>query len=204
MKYNAQKHNRRSIRLKNYNYSQEGSYFITLCIEDRQHLFGTIKNDIMGLNIFGCIAYEEWQKTPLIRKNISLGAFIVMPNHIHGIIHIDKQKKNTNQIGLFHSPSQTIGAIIRGYKGAATKRIKASLRSPGELKFAPTKEEFAPTKEEFAPTKEEFALGKELDLNKSIWQRNYYENIIKDNKAYWNITNYIWNNPQSWTKDKFH
>jgi len=211
MKYNAQKHNRRSIRLKNYDYSQEGSYFLTLCIQDRQHLLGEIRNGIMGLNQFGNIAYEEWMKTLEIRKNISLGAFIIMPNHMHGIIHIDYSIKENTTRGKFQSPSQTIGAIIRGYKGATTKRIKKIIRSTGELQFAPTEEESAPTEEESAPTEEEsapteeeFALGKELDLNRSVWQRNYYENIIKDNKAYRNITNYIGNNPQSWTKDKFH
>jgi putative transposase len=211
MQYDPEKHHRRSIRLQGYDYSQAGCYFITLCVQDRKHLFGEIRNGIMGLNEFGCIAWEEWYQSPIIRPNISLGAFIVMPNHLHGIIHIDTQKENTNEIGKFKSPSQTIGAIIRGYKGAITKRIKAILHSRrGELQFAPTEFDqesgsrtgelqFAPT--EFAPT--EFAPT-EFAPTESIWQRNYYEHIIRDNKAYWNISNYIWNNPLKWEQDKFH
>ena len=209
-RYNPLKHHRRSIRLQNYDYSQVGNYFRTLCIQDKKHLFGEIKNGIMGLNIFGSLPYQEWLNTLTIRENISLGAFIIMPNHIHGIIHIDYQSKKNNPIGKFQSPSQTIGAIIRGYKGATTKRIKALLLSTGELQFAPTEKGIAPTEKGIAPTKKGIAPTEKgfatptIDLTKSIWQRNYYENIIRDNKAYQNISHYIWNNPQSWTKDKFH
>nr|WP_324292120.1 transposase [uncultured Draconibacterium sp.] len=122
--------NRRSIRLKNYDYSAAGLYFITLCTTDRLHLFGQIMNGEMHYNTFGTIATEEWAKTPEIRKNISLGEFIIMPNHFHAIISIDyKITSNDNeQIGKFQSPSQTIGAIIRGYKGATTKRINQIIR----------------------------------------------------------------------------
>lgn len=204
--------NRKSIRLKGYNYSQEGSYFLTLCVRDRRHIFGKIKNGIMRLNEFGIIAQEEWLKTPQIRPQISLGAFIIMPNHMHGIIHIDKnifpENKNPQDSATFKSPSQTIGAIIRGYKGATTIRIKALLRdsppiSTGELQFAPTNRGEKEEKEKFAPTIEE-ALKSKIDLSKSIWQRNYYENIIRNERAYNNISNYIWNNPTKWSQDKFY
>uniref|UniRef100_UPI00356A4D3C transposase n=1 Tax=Ancylomarina sp. TaxID=1970196 RepID=UPI00356A4D3C len=147
MSHNTHFPNRQSIRLKGYDYSQEGLYFITICCQDRIHLFGEIIEGEMHLNDFGKIAAEEWLKTPEIRKNISLGNFIIMPNHMHGIISINTKvsietKKNA---GKFHSPTQTIGAIIRGYKGATTKRInnlirqiKEDSRSTGELQFAPT------------------------------------------------------------------
>jgi REP element-mobilizing transposase RayT len=125
-RYNAQKHHRRSIRLQNYDYSQIGSYFITLCVQNKKHLFGEIRNGIMGLNTFGSIAYQEWLETSAIRENISLGTFIIMPNHIHGIIHIDSQQKTNKTIGKSKSPSQIIGAIIRGYKGATTKKLRRS------------------------------------------------------------------------------
>jgi REP element-mobilizing transposase RayT len=220
--------NRKSIRLKGYDYSQEGSYFITLCVREKAHIFGKIKNGIMGLNELGIIAQEEWLKTPQIRPQISLGAFIIMPNHMHGIIHIDKnifqENKNPQKPAAFKSPSQTIGAIIRGYKGATTKRIKSLLIdsppiSTGESQFAPTDggnqktnpSQFAPTDGgnqktnplQFAPTIEQ-ALKNKIDLSKSIWQRNYYENIIRNERAYHNISNYIWNNPIKWSQDKFH
>ncbi len=145
--YNPAIHNRKSIRLKNYDYSDEGLYFITLCAAQRKKIFGKIINGELQLNKPGIIAEEEWQNTTEIRKNISLGAFIIMPNHIHGIIIIDyksenKEKENTGEFNL-------------SGKG-------------------------------------------------SIWQRNYYEHIIKTEKAYRNITNYIINNPRNWEDDKLN
>ncbi len=88
MKYNPDIHHRRSIRLKGYDYSQNGLYFITICTQNRYHLFGTITNDQMALNPIGKIAHDEWLKTESMRPNIRLHEFIVMPNHIHGIIEI--------------------------------------------------------------------------------------------------------------------
>ena len=229
MKYNPSIHHRRSIRLKGYDYAQAGLYFITICCQDRAHLFGKIKNGKMILNTFGKIAFTEWQNTENIRDNCRIHEFIIMPNHIHGIIEIlfkkekDKEdgkgkKKENNSTGelqfaptastatkessptktqKFQSPSQTIGSIIRGYKIATLKRIKNLIQekdnkednSTGELQFAPT-----------APT----ALTTEIikSLNFKIWQRNYYEHIIRTEDAYHHITKYILNNPKKWDEDK--
>lgn len=210
--YNPHIHKRRSIRLEGYDYSQEGLYFITLCCQDREHLFGEITGGEMKLNAFGEIAFKEWENTPNIRKNITLHEFIMMPNHIHGIIEI-KEKLNREgelqfaQARKFRSPSQTIGSIIRGYKIATIKKIKEKINnssSTGELQFAPTAPT-APTEEGFAPTEEGNAPieKKIIQLDYKIWQRNYYEHIIKDEKAYDNISNYIINNPLKWDEDKF-
>lgn len=86
--YNPQKHHRRSIRLQGYDYSQEGLYFITICCQDRAHLFGEIVNGEMILNSYGEIAQKEWQNTSVIRDNVVLHEFVVMPNHFHSIIEI--------------------------------------------------------------------------------------------------------------------
>lgn len=200
--YNPNIHNRRSIRLKNYDYSDAGLYFITLCTINRQPIFGQIINGEMVYNAFGSIANNEWIKTPQIRKNISLCEFILMPNHFHAIISIDYKitDQGNDHIGKFQSPSQTIGAIIRGYKGATTNRINQLIReakeekgsertdaATGVLQYAPI--ENAPI--EYAPS----GAG-------SIWQRNYYESIIRSERAYRNISNYIINNPKNWNKDK--
>lgn len=201
MTYNPKKHHRRSIRLKGYDYGREGFYFITLCIEKKQHIFGEIKDDVPHLNIFGKIAEEEWLKTSEIRNNIRLHEFVIMPDHFHAIIEITHSKTTENkllELNAFKSPSQTIGAIIRGFKGATTKRIKEILYqereesildsslSTGELQFTRT------------------TSIKSLDLSKSIWQRNYYEIIIRDELSYLNISNYIKNNPKNRKKDKPH
>jgi REP element-mobilizing transposase RayT len=208
MTFNPQIHHRRSIRLKGYDYSKTGLYFITLCVEDKQHLFGDIIDGKMILNQLGQIANDEWINTSDIRDNISLHEFIIMPNHFHCIIEINFQKGENNQsIGAFKSPSQTIGSIIRGYKIATTKKIKDFLKEEnirtGELQFAPISQSISSESEialysqtisgelQFAPT------------NSKIWQRNYYENIIRDEKAYQNISNYIKNNPAKWHEDKF-
>ncbi|MBF0597335.1 transposase [Faecalibacter rhinopitheci] len=206
--YNPHKHHRRSIRLAGYDYSQAGLYFVTLVCQDRAHLFGAIKDGIMHLNDIGQIAADEWLHTQEVRDNVVLHEFIVMPNHIHGIIEILYPKESSNIVGALKSPSQTIGAIVRGYKIATIKRIKEleskgedskgedskSEDSKGELQFAPT----APT----APTDPTREIIKSLAYK--IWQRNYYEHIIRDEKAYINISNYIIENPLNWEEDQLN
>ena len=228
--YNPLLHHRRSIRLKNYDYSKEGLYFITLCSTQSLNIFGHISNGEMNLNTFGEIAAEEWLASAIIRKNISLGEFIIMPNHMHGIISIDCKIENDNKenLGKFKSPSQSIGAIIRGYKGATTKRINLLIREEGNkiiaaresdsgdsfikdpvtgvLQFSPTNGPTGNRKEkgrmQFAPTEAPTEALTGLSGEGSIWQRNYYEIIIRTDRAYQNISNYIINNPKSWTEDK--
>lgn len=195
MYFNSEKHHRRSVRLKGYDYSSAGIYFITICIRDKENLLGIIKSGEMKLNPFGEIVKEEWIKSISIRGNISLGEYVIMPNHFHGIIQINFTKGNDNNIGEFRSPSQTIGAIIRGFKGATTKRIKILIRKicTGESQLDPT---------QIAPT--QFTLTENIDLTKSIWQRDYYDIIIRDKKAYDNISNYIIDNPKKWKEDNFN
>ena len=97
MNYNPEKHHRRSIRLKGYDYSQIGAYFITICSHKHECIFGEINGNKMCLNEFGDIVETEWLKTPNIRNNVKLDEFIIMPNHLHGIIHI--VDLGTNNVG---------------------------------------------------------------------------------------------------------
>jgi REP element-mobilizing transposase RayT len=181
--------NRQSTRLKTYDYSLEGSYFITIVTQDRLHLFGKIENSQMILNTVGKIVEQEWKNSIQLRSNISLGEFIIMPDHMHMILTIDYQISNNKESKEWEhsnpkSPSQTIGAIIRGFKGACTKKINLFFNSTGELQFAPTVElHFAPT----------FYKNK-------IWQRNYYDHIIRNQADYNRIEQYIIDNPQNWKK----
>jgi len=89
MKYNADIHHRRSIRLKNYDYARAGAYFVTICAQGREDLFGEIKNGEMKLNEYDEVVKSEWLKTPEIRPNVTLDEWVIMPNHLHGIITID-------------------------------------------------------------------------------------------------------------------
>lgn len=127
--------NRRSIRLRDYDYSSPGEYFITICTHNRECLFGEVVDGEMVLNDFGKIAHEEWFRTESIRDNVELDVFVIMPNHMHAIFGI---KANINEFGKptvgaysdtplhesnskFKLPSKTVGAIVRGYKSTVTK-----------------------------------------------------------------------------------
>ena len=173
--------NRQSTRLKTYDYSLEGSYFITIVTQDRLHLFGKIENSQMILNTVGKIVEQEWKNSIQLRSNISLGEFIIMPDHMHMILTIDHQISNDKESKEWEhsnpkSPSQTIGAIIRGFKGACTKKINLFFNSTGELQFAP------------------------IFYKNKIWQRNYYDHIIRNQADYNRIEQYIIDNPQNWKK----
>lgn len=188
MRYNPERHHRRSIRLKGYDYSQAGLYFLTLCTQDRACLFGKIIDGEMLLNPYGDIAYTEWQKTEVIRDNCRIHETIVMPNHLHGIIEITFKKGKEQEIGKFQSPTQTIGSIIRGFKIATIKRIKDLIQENNNPDNHTSELQFAPTEK-----------IKSLDFK--IWQRNYWEHIIRNDKAYHRISEYIINNPRKWQED---
>ena len=207
--------NRQSIRLSNYDYSQEGSYFITLVTQDRLHLFGKIEDGKMILNSLGKILEEEWKMTIQLRPNITLGEFIIMPDHMHMILTISSKMEKKEDREWIHSnpksPSHTIGAIIRGFKGASTKKINLFLNSRGELLFAPTESQFAPTESQLSPTQSQFDQNPQFAPTNSaefyknkIFQRNYYEHIIRNQHDYNRIEQYIIDNPMNWKKKKLN
>ena len=173
-----------SRRLPSHDYSAEGFYFITLNIKNGIALFGDIYDGELQLKTFGEVAKELWLKTAQIRHNIVLHEFIVMPNHFHAIVEV-LFLKNEIKSNQFKSPSQSIGAIVRGFKGATTKRIKNIINNDIHKE----------------------ALGFNLatiDLSKSIWQRNYHDHIIRNQKAYIKIAEYIENNPYTWKDDRYY
>ena len=159
--------NRRSIRLKGYDYSQAGLYFITICVQDRKCLFGKIGNGEMILNEYGIVAHQQWQQLPERFTNMELDVFQIMPNHMHGIIMLT----DTN--------TKTVGDIVGAYKSlVANDCLKILKQKWAGVNPAPT-------------------MGK-------LWQRNYWEHIIRDEQSYQRISDYIINNPKNWTGDKFY
>jgi len=188
-KYNPNIHQRRSIRLKGYDYSQAGMYFITICCQDRICRFGHINVGAgiapaqMVLNEYGQIAYDEWVKLSERFPNFELDVFQIMPNHMHGIIalvgatpavaHNNAVVDNDNLAGASPAHTKTVGDIVGAYK---------SLVANGCLDIFKTKNE---------------TMGK-------LWQRNYHEHIIRDEQSYHRISEYIINNPENWTDDKFY
>ncbi|SEI75018.1 REP element-mobilizing transposase RayT [Cyclobacterium xiamenense] len=191
MKYKPNIHHRRSIRLKGYDYSREGLYFITICCQDMICRFGYIENDEMQLNEFGQIAYDEWMKLFERFNNMQIDVFQIMPNHIHGIISL-------------HTP--TIGA---GFTPAQNARQPQIIDWESYNDGQPRG--IAPTVSDIVGAYKSLVANGSLDIYKSknetmgtLWQRNYYDHIIRNENSYRNITDYIINNPANWGKDKFY
>lgn len=174
---------RRSIRLQGYDYTQDGAYFITICAHERACSFGDIVDGVMRLNALSKIVHEEWLKSAILRPRVMLGEFVVMPNHIHGVIMLTNggdtmsgrgtlQRAPTTTVTTverFGKPvSNSIPTIIRLFKSATTKRINEQRNTP------------------CAP----------------VWQRNYYEHIVRNDGDLRRIREYIVNNPAQWNSDR--
>ena len=161
---------RRSIRLARYDYSQDGAYFLTLCVRARLSIFGQIVDGVMQLNECGSLVASEWCRTSAIRPRVALEEFVVMPNHFHAIIAIEDSRRGVLSYAhpRFQSPSQSLGSIVRGLKSATTTLINSMRNSPG------------------AP----------------VWQRNYYEHVIRNESELIRIREYIFNNPHQWSLDR--
>ena len=209
MTYNPAIHHRRSIRLKGYDYSKAVLYFITICCYNRECLFGDVVNGEMVLNDAGKFADECWNIIPDHFPNAILHEYIIMPNHIHGIIEL------LNNIGYsvgvqnfepVRSPNEidssdgvqnvepvrnefqkiipkSIGSIVRGFKIGVTKWFR-----------------------ENSIVIENHGLVQNIVSYRfrSIWQRNYWEHIIRSEESYQTIAEYIVNNPSKWNDDKFN
>lgn len=170
MPYDPDRHHRRSIRLQNYDYAQAGAYFITICVHQgwltREGIssaandirLGIISESEMHLNQYGELVKTYWDKIPIHHPRVELDEFVIMPNHLHGIIVIDKSGKTG------------IPAMIRIFKSFSTTRINQLRKMRG------------------AP----------------VWQRNYYEHIIRNEADLARIREYVVNNPAKWSEDKYY
>ena len=182
-----------SARLRNYDYRKNGSYFITICARNRKHFFGEIENNQMNLSKTGIIADILWYEIANRLPNISLGEFVIMPNHIHGILNLNNNfcddivtdgivetlhatsLPNPNPIpnhvknekmAEISPKSNSISTIIRSYKSAVTKHANR------------------------------------LNLPNG-WQERFHDHIIRNKEEYERISNYIINNPKNWKEDRF-
>lgn len=234
MKDSSKKHQRKSIRLSEYDYSFPNWYYITICVHEKRNLFGKINNGKMILNELGNVVEEEWINTKIIRKYVDLDYYVIMPNHLHGLIIIEQSIED-------------VGAIRR----IETKDLhgRGELNSPdkddsGRIQYAPTENKFkspsqttedvgatrwvaqnkedgaiqriAPTKQTLIPNSLGSIIGqfkskvtkrlRELSGNSDlkIWQRNYYEHIIRNQIDLQNIRKYITLNPLKWEIDEYY
>jgi REP element-mobilizing transposase RayT len=179
---------RRSIRLREYNYAQAGAYFVTIVTQDRVCLFGEVVDGEMMLNEFGRIVHAVWDDLPNHYPAVECGVFVVMPNHVHGIIVLDgggvgesdvgagfkparsgPTPSTTPRAGLKPAPTRTgLSEIVRAFKTFSARRIK-------EIRGA-------------------YGL--------SVWQRNYYEHVVRNEEDLNRIHEYIVNNPLQWELDR--
>ncbi len=189
MSYNPNIHHRKSIRLKGYDYTQAGLYFITICTQNRDCLFGEIRTDEMKLNDAGRMIETEWVKLKNRFQNIEIHEYIAMPNHFHGILEI---------VG------STVGAtlvVAQNNNGATTDNNGATTR------VAPTGKTIGDMMDAFKSiTTVEYIRGVKTlgwkPFDGKLWQRNYWEHIIRNGNDFNRIAEYIINNPKNWDNDK--
>ena len=170
---------RRSVRLKDYDYAGAGAYFVTICTQSHALLFGAIVGEEMRLSPAGEIVRDEWARTADVRPDVELDAFVVMPNHLHGIIVITghpsptvgatRRVAPTENRGTARGPVPgSVGAMVGQFKSVATRRIRQCLGAP----------------------------------SLTVWQRNYYEHVIRDEESLNLIRQYIADNPAGWALDR--
>ena len=180
--YNPDIHHRRSIRLHNYDYSQSGMYFVTLCTQNRECLFGEIVDGQMQLNDVGKMVRAVWDEIPAHYPGIDVDEFVIMPNHIHGITVIvgagpracpDSTKTQTNGQPQGVAPTGLpLSGVVQRFKTMTTKRYADGVEQSGWPPF---------------PAK--------------LWQRNYWEHVVRNEPELDRIREYIQNNPGQWESD---
>ncbi|MGZ3524430.1 MAG: transposase [Thermodesulfobacteriota bacterium] len=124
---------RRQVRLRDYDYSQSGYYFVTICAKDRKGFFGSVAEGKMNLNICGEIVSKCWYDLPKHYLNCSLDSFIIMPNHVHGVVAIDNENVVGN--GLKPFPTHGLSEIIRGFKSFSSRKINEEIRNDDEFQW---------------------------------------------------------------------
>ena len=179
-----EKHHRRSIRLRDFDYSSGGAYFVTICTFQRECLFGEIMEGLMQLNDMGRMVEACQEALPHHFPDVVLDEWVIMPNHIHGIIVIHSAdspvgathaspdvRRTADTIATHASPGpgrRSIGALVGSFKSAASRQINQWRNTPGI----------------------------------PIWQRNYYERVIRDDRELDAIRQYIADNPVRWFEDE--
>lgn len=194
-RYNPNIHHRRSIRLKGYDYAQAGLYFITICLKDRACLFGNVVNGKMILNDPGKMVGKWYNELENKFPDIQCGEHVTMPNHFHAII-INNGNGNPNIM------QNTVGADTQVCPNTPTGEHPPIL---GEHVGSPLHRVVQWFK---TMSTNEYIRGVKNNgwqpFNGKLWQRNYWEHIIRNEKSYHAISQYIINNPMKWQNDKFY
>lgn len=175
MKFNPGIHRRRSVRLKGWDYASRGAYFVTVCAHGRECAFGEVRSGRVALNEAGRVVESAWNDLPRHYPRAGLDAFVVMPNHVHGILVIGKgsyvgadfKSAPTDMKPMRRHP---LSEIVRAFKAFSTRRINLLRQTPGH----------------------------------PLWQRNYYEHIIRGEDELNPAREYVLHNPLEWAEDENH
>lgn len=167
--YDPEQHHRRSIRLAGYDYRQAGGYFVTMCTIDKQCLLGEVVSAEMHLSTLGCVVNDCWLWLAEQYAYVELDAWVVMPNHLHGILFImdDGGRGASRSAPTDIAPRKPLGQLVGAFKTVSTRKANAIRQTPG----------------------------------RRLWQRNYYEHIIRNEADLNRIRHYIANNPARWEQD---
>ena len=199
-----------SARLQHWNYANEALYFVTICTKNRQHFFGDLPPEsekdsiILNPTEIGKIAHSEWYKTIELRPdmNIELGEFVVMPNHIHGIVMIGQNKYNTDN---GRDALQCVSNNPVNYDGSDVindgKRDALQCVSTNKNQFDPQSKNLPSIIRGYKTAVTTYARHNNINFD---WQPRYYDHIIRNMDAYNKISEYIIANPVNWVNDKFY
>ena len=181
---NSDIHHRRSIRLPGYDYSRAGAYFITICTQGRKCLFGDVAGGKMVLNEYGTIVANEWENTARIRDEIELDEWVVMPNHFHGIVLITGNDRMGDRCCRGDRPvAPTIDPVVpTGPRPRSLGALMAGFKSAVTKRVNETRN----------------------TSGVKLWQRNYWEHIVRNDHELNRIRTYIRNNPAQWETDKLY
>lgn len=190
-----------SARAQWWDYGWNGAYFITICTKNRKHFFGEIHNGTMKLSHLGVIADIFWHEIPNHAPFVELGDFVVMPNHIHGILVLDKPDDGNNTVEVRHAlPLRR--ALPLSSKRQQSKPSPTPLPQPGKTRFQNQGRNTVSSilgSYKSAVTKHANRLGFE-----NGWQSLFHDHIIRNNDEYQRISDYIISNPAKWNDDKFN
>ena len=178
---------RRSIRLEGWDYTRLGAYFVTVCTQNRRIVFGDIENNTMKLNQLGLIVEKKWKDIPKHFANVQLDAFQIMPNHIHGILFI------VNDVGAKHSKIGLHKQNDNHTENASPLQTWPQGTQPGSLS--------AIMQNYLSITTRKINQIRKTPGNK-LWQRNYYDRIVRNESELHKIREYIVNNPLKWELDR--
>ena len=182
MYHNPERPHRRSNRLRGFDYTQAGAYFVTIVAQERTSFFGLVCSEEMRPNEAGRMACRIWESLPLRFPAIEMDSFVVMPNHLHGIVLIHQEPVGAPLVGARRSATgesrattrvaPTLGDVIGAYKSLTTVEYVRGVRT---MNWPP--------------------------FHKRLWQRNYYERVVRDEESLESIRQYILDNPARWSLD---